>query len=273
MNAIVLLVIGSKYEQILEANRFQFEAYAKRCNATLEICRELPDPSMQGHLFTQKLLLPKKYEQYEWIAMLDLDVVISNSAPSILEIADASKGLGAILDPRGEDKFLYTNAHWFGHANPETLTTQRYFSDRGFEWNDKLMGSVNAGVWLAQPRLVADLLAKFYWDKTQFPEYFSMFEEAPMAYLTQIHDLFFPVDERFNQQLIYLIADQKPSFNTKVAKVQRWINKQLHKLFPGMSYVFLLPYIHLVEEGLKNNYILHFSGNFPIPEKLSNQIR
>lgn len=35
----------------------------------------------------------------------------------------------------------------------------------------------------------------------------------------------------------------------------------------------LQPYIQLVDKGLEENYILHFSGNFPIPENLSNQIK
>jgi lipopolysaccharide biosynthesis glycosyltransferase len=274
MNAIVLLAIGSKYEKILEATRSQFKAYAKRCNATLEICTELPDPTNQGHLFTQKLLIPKKYEQYDWIAFLDLDIVISESAPSIFETVDPSKGFGAILDPRGQDKFNYTNIHWFGHRQPEKLTTRWYFEDRGFEWDERLIGSFNAGVWLCQPKLVADLFANYYWERTKVPSGYAMHEEAPMAYLTQTHDLFFSIDERFNQQLIYLIADQGAYINTRVAKLQRWINKQLGKVHSKRETPFMLqPYIQFVDKSLKENYILHFSGNFPIPENLSNQIK
>lgn len=274
MRAIVLLAIGSKYEQIMEATRSQFEAYAKRCNAVLEICTQLPDPNNQGHLFTQKLLLPQKYEQYEWIAFLDLDIVISESAPSIFGAIDPNKGFGAILDPRGQDKFDYTNIHWFGHYHPEKLTTRWYFEDRGFKWDEKLIGSFNAGVWLCQPQLVADLFASYYWERTKEPSGYAMHEEAPMAYLTQINDLFFALDEKFNQQLIYLIADNNAYFNMGVAKAQRWLNKQLGKIFPGRrDSLMLKPYIYFVNRSLRENYILHFSGNFPIPNNLSNQIK
>lgn len=219
MRAIVLLAIGSKYEQLLEATRSQFEAYAKRCNATLEICTELPDPSNQGHLFTQKLLIPKKYEQYEWIAFLDLDIVISESATSIFDACEMEKGFGAILDPRGQEQFNYTNRHWFGHRHPEKLTTRWYFEDRDYEWDERLIGSFNAGVWLCQPKLVADLFADYYWEKTKLPSGYAIHEEAPMAYLTQRYGLFFSIDERFNRQLIYLIADKNAFFNTTISKL------------------------------------------------------
>lgn len=273
MRAIVLLAIGPKYVQILKENIAQFEIYAKRCDAHLEICTELPDPSNQGHLFTQKLLIPKKYSQYEWIAFLDLDIVISSSAPSIFDNLDKIKGFGAVLDPRGKAKFNYTNIHWFKHPHPEKLTTRWYFEDRGFKWNEKLIGSFNAGVWICQPSLVAELFARYYWEKTAGPDGYAMHEEAPMAYLTQTNDLFFALSEKFNQQLIYLIADKNVHINMRVAKIQRWLNKQASKLFGGQqNNIALKPYVDFVDQSLCDNYILHFSGNFPIPENLSNQL-
>ena len=274
MNAIVVIVIGAKYEKIYQSNRMQLEAYAKRCNATLEICRTPPDPEMQCHLLTQKLLIPQQYLQYEWIAFLDLDIAIAQDAPSIFDEIVPGKGFGAVLDPRGQPKFDFINIHWFKHPDPQNLTTQWYFQDQGFALNDKLMGSINGGVWLCQPKLVADLFANYYWAKAKSPDLYPMYEEAPMAYLTQSNDLFFALDEKFNQQLIYLIADQNPSFHTRIAKWQSWINKPLNKMFPARTSQFMLkPYVELVQKSLKENYILHFAGNFPIPKKLDNQIQ
>jgi len=65
MNAIVVLAIGAKYEKVLQETLPQLSAYAKRCNAHLEVCRSIPDPSMHGPLLTQKLLIPQLYKQYE----------------------------------------------------------------------------------------------------------------------------------------------------------------------------------------------------------------
>jgi len=100
-----------------------------------------------------------------------------------------------------------------------------------------------------------------------------MYEEAPMAYLSQVNDLFFAIDEKFNHQLIYLIADKDPEKNIRIAKLQRLINRPLNKLFPERSSQFMIkPYIEFVDHSLTENYILHFAGKFPIPKKLINQI-
>jgi len=204
---------------------------------------------------------------------LDLDIAISKNAPSIFNTTNPSKGFGAVLDPRGQPKFNLINQSWFKHLKPETLTPQWYFEEYGFESNDKVVGSINGGVWLAQPKLIGDLFADYYWGKDQKNSSKTMYEEAPMAYLSQVNDLFFAIDEKFNHQLIYLIADKDPEKNIRIAKLQRLINRPLNKLFPERSSQFMIkPYIEFVDHSLTENYILHFAGKFPIPKKLINQI-
>ncbi|MFT5760203.1 MAG: hypothetical protein ACI9LM_004987 [Alteromonadaceae bacterium] len=41
------------------------------------------------------MLIPHQYKQYEWIAFLDLDVLISNNAPSIFDFVDDTKAFAA----------------------------------------------------------------------------------------------------------------------------------------------------------------------------------
>ena len=49
------------------------------------------------------MLIPHQYKQYEWIAFLDLDVLISNNAPSIFDFVDDTKAFAAstIEEDRG----------------------------------------------------------------------------------------------------------------------------------------------------------------------------
>jgi hypothetical protein len=273
MNAIVVLAIGAKYEKVLNETLPQLSAYATRCNASLEICRNAPDPSARGPLLTQKLLIPKLYERYKWIAFLDLDIAISKNAPSIFDALDPKKGFGAVLDPRGQAKFNLINKIWFKHPNPEIQTPEWYFKEYGFSSNSKILGSINGGVWLAQPKLIGDLFANYYWGKDQSNSSQTMYEEAPMAHLSQVNDLFFKIDEKFNQQLIYLIADKDPEKNIRIAKLQQLVNRPLNKLFPNRTSQFMIKsYIDFVDNNLAENYILHFSGKFPIPAKLKNLI-
>jgi hypothetical protein len=273
MNAIVLMAIGAKYEAILEATRDQFEQYAQKCGAQLEICRTAPDPSMQGHLLTQKMLIPKIYSQYEWIAFLDLDVVISKKAPSIFESIENAKAFGAVLEPRNTQKFLSANHEWFNQSPEDIISLEDRFKNEGFEITPKLIGTINGGVWLAKPSIVGDLFANFYWQQQGSNAGYTFYEEIPMAFITQNADLFFPLDEKFNDQLIYFSCEKNARFNYFIIKTQEKINQLLKRFIPKReSFLFLPPYISLIETTLDSSFILHFAGGYPIPKKLKNSL-
>ena len=272
MNAIILMAIGPKYQEILEANRHQFESYAMRCNAQLEICSSPPDPSMLGHLFTQKLLLARQYQQYEWIAFLDMDILISKDAPSIFDFAQTDKGFGAILDPRGEKRFERANQQWHRQPALNQLSTLDCFINKGFPPSKDLQGTINGGVWLCQPNLVAKLFSDYYSAITKTPEGFAIYEELPMAYLAQSNGLFFSLDEKFNRQVLYLISEDGACFRFFITRLQKKINKRLQKLFPKRHPFLFSKYCEFINNALENNYIIHFSGGFPIPTGLKNTL-
>lgn len=272
MRAIILMAIGSKHQEMLEANRHQFEVYAKQCNAKLEVCESPPDPSMRSHLFTQKLLLAHQYRQYEWIAFLDLDILISKDAPSIFDFAESDKGFGAILDPRGERRFERANQKWHRQPALNKLSTQDCFTNKGFLASQDLKGTINGGVWLCQPALVAELFSNYYQSLSKSPEDFSMYEELPMAYLTQTRGLFFSLNEKFNRQVIYLISEDGAKFIYFIARLQKKINKRLQKFLPKYRPFFFPQYCKFINKSLENNHIIHFSGGFPIPPNLKNAL-
>lgn len=269
MNAIVLIAIGDKYEKLLNSVLPMFESYAKKCGAALEVCRKFPDPSMSGHLFTQKLLLPK---QYQWLAFLDLDILISKYAPSIFDYIQSDKGLGAIIEARDEDYFLLANKRWFKQAPEQIPSPEQIFSQRGFPPTVTPLKTFNGGVILCQPALVGNLFADYYWEITKNPTGFLMSEELPMGYMTQTNDLFFELDPKFNQQMIYLLADKKTVIPFYLTRLQQKINKRLNRFFKCQEPFIFNQYAKVVEKALKNNYIVHFSGNFPIPPNLKNAL-
>ena len=270
MNAIVLMAIGAKYEAILQETRDQFERYAEKCGAILEICRTPPDPSMQGHLLTQKMLIPKVYKQYEWIAFLDLDVVISKHAPSIFDNIDNTKGFGAVLDPIGEKVFFKTNHYWFNRAPNNITSIDDRFINEGFEFNPRIKGIINGGIWVANPKIVGELFAEYY---HEHENKLGFFEEISMSFLTQDSELFFPLDRRFNDQLIYFSCKENARFNYLTIKLQKKINQVLNRVIPKrVRYLFLQPYISLIEKTLDSSFILHFSGGYPIPKELKNSL-
>lgn len=268
MNAIVIMVIGSKYEKILESTREQFEKYANKCGAQLEICREIPDPSMHSHLLTQKMLLPQLYSKYEWIAFMDLDIVISKIAPSIFDQIQNGKGFGAVLDPHGEDIFFKSNHYWFSKSPDQITQLEDRFKNEGFEYNSKIIGIINGGIWVANTKAVGKLFSDFYFKQNKQNEFF---EEIPMSFISQNAELFFPLDNRFNNQLIYFSCEKNAIFNTFIIKMQEKINQVLRKFIQN-KILFFPQYISMIEKKLESNYILHFSGGFPAPPKLKNAL-
>ena len=152
MNAIVLLAIGERYVKYFESVKTQFETYAKKCNAELVLCTEAPDPTFKRNILCQKMLLPEIYSRYDWIAFFDLDVLISDTAPSIFNCIDQSKAFFAVTDPRGTEKFKNVVMNYWQLPHILEETHESYFVDRGFPKSSDAMKSINGGVFCANQK-------------------------------------------------------------------------------------------------------------------------
>ncbi|QWE12830.1 hypothetical protein [Polynucleobacter sp. AP-Titi-500A-B4] len=271
-NAIVVLAIGKKYEEILRSQKPQLEAYAARCNANLEIRTEPPDELNRGHLFTQKLLLPSLYIQYEWIAFLDLDIVISSIAPSIFDSIHPNKAFGAVIDQRKSRCFRMANKYWHRQERLNQTAVDLFYSEKGFKPHPKVKATINGGVWLCKPIEIAHIFKKFYEESVRNNQADYIYEEIPMSYLAHTNDQFFPLNPRFNKQVIYEIFKfGAPMY--WICRIQKKINKRLEKyLGLGENYFISSCYRKFITQLLGKNYILHFSGNFPIPKNSKNTI-
>ena len=258
MNAIVLMAIGEKYLKYFEYVRTQFESYAKRCNAELILCTEVPDPTFRRNILAQKMLLPKLYINYDWIAFFDLDVLISQNAPSIFDYVDESKAFSAVVDPRGTQKFKNVVLNVWGSPKILEETHQTYFTDRGFPNNPLLSGSINGGIFLCQPKKISSKFRDFYFsDFHEMPH-----EEAMMAYVSQSNNLFYELDERFNKQIMYEIYSNDEIILIINKKYFRFL-RRLHTYVKPFRFIYPASYKNFVNKQLEENYILHFSGGFP----------
>ena len=260
MNAIVLMAIGDRYTKLFKRVRCQFEDYAAKCNANLVICSELPDPTFKRNILAQKMLLPGLYRNYKWIAYIDLDVIISDHAPSIFDHADESKAFAAIVDPRGSTEFANVVNHFFRLPRILQETHESYFSDRGFPDHPFPKASINGGVFLCKTDELAQPFREFYFSGfREMPH-----EEAMMAYVSQSRNLFYPLDGRFNDQIIYEIYKDPsaPVINTIGGTYFRALRKLQRHLSPA-PWAFPPQYRAVVRDALKTNYIVHFSAGFP----------
>lgn len=264
--AVCVMSIGSgRYLKQYEIVKAQMKAYAARCSADFVFISEWPDKDKKRDSYSQKLLIADYMKEYELAAFFDLDIIISPNCPDIFENIPESCGLAAVLNPRGTQKFRKI------YADSERIlneTAKDYFASRGFEVNPaigaKLLGNINGGVLVFRPALVAGPFLDYYYSE-HIQGSNTAYEEAPMAYYAQTHDMFYALDERFNKMLHF--ESGRPEFENiyKVHhnKVYGLCDKILKKLFHQSN--MLLTGMHvkfvkaLIEEGA---YMVHMSGGF-----------
>ena len=260
MNAIVLMAIGDRYTKILKAVRTMFAEYAAFCNADLVVCDAPPDPGLTRNILCQKMLLPSLYRQYEWLAYFDIDILISQHAPSIFDAADDGGAFSAVVDPRGSFKFENVVRRFWKQPAILAETHESYFSDRGFPSHSFPMVSINGGVWLCQPQRIQELFHAMY-----FSDIGPMVhEEAMMAYVAQRAGLFFELEDKWNTQLIYEMftpVDSAVVREVESARFRAFQRRAAHS-FPRPE-TYPPAYEALINRTLTNCYCLHFSAGFP----------
>lgn len=255
------MVVGEKYQKQYQKFKSFFADYADKCDADLVIFNEPLDKGFYRPLLSQKLLVPSQLLNYEMGVFLDLDILISEDAPSIFDFLPDNKSFGAILDQRGSRKFNETWKHI-----PRILeeTTADYFTERNFKDSEKLQGSINGGVFVFRPKDVANIFSEYYYSKHNQGG-LNSFEETPMAYITQINDLFEPIDIKFNTQVLYELkgTESGKSVIYNELKIPNFVRKFYYK---KTGYVFFptLKYKKMIGEILKKSYFVHFAGNYPI---------
>lgn len=283
MNALIVMAVGVKYLQYFETLRPQFEAYARKCRADLIVCSEPPDPAFKRNILAQKMLLPERYKAFDWIAFLDLDVLISSAATSIFDCIDETKAFAAVADPRGTAKFANVVRYFW--RLPEILneTHQGYFVDRGFAPHPLLKASINGGAFLCKPSTIAGLFRDAYFSDLRetasggamIDRIAAQNDEAIMAYVSQTNNLFFELDERFNKQVIYQLYEESNSALIEkigTPEFQALVRRHNNNEFPSSIYDYPYRYRKFVARELERCCILHFSAGFPFVNVLQQTV-
>ncbi|MBT2620638.1 glycosyltransferase [Chryseobacterium sp. ISL-6] len=259
--AICLFIVGEKYQKLFNKSKVQFENYAKKCEADIVIIDKPLDETFFRPLLSQKLLIPSKTENYDIVLFLDLDIVISEEAPSVFDFLPEDKYFGAVLDPRGTEEFDKT----WGHI-PRILeeTSEKYFTDRHFEAHPLLQGSINGGVFVFRPKRVADIYKNYYFSNHNQGA-LNSFEETPFAYFSQINNWFEALPAKFNTQILYKIKGTAIGHQVEISEknIPKFFRKYYYKkkgncLYPTRQYK------NFVKRIIENNFFIHFSANYPI---------
>lgn len=268
--AICVMVIGKKYQKQFSYVKPQFEAYAKKYSATLHIIDTIPDPTFHRPLLAQKLLIPHLTQQYDLVLFLDLDILISENAPDVFNELNDDKAFGAILDARGSEEFIQT---WKADQRIIDETNLSYFTSRNFEASDKLYGCINGGVFIYRPTSVSKMFNDYYYSNHDQGA-FNSYEETPMAYYTQVNNLFQALDSRYNLQIMYKLKGTHGG--QEIMRKERKIPKFLRKLYyktNNCKFIPLKAYKELTDKLLTECYFLHFAGKYPFNFKIGKTIQ
>ena len=252
---------------MFEAVRSQFEAYAAKCKSDLELIREPLDRDNIHDYLTQRLLIPSRFSRCEIVAHVDIDVLIPQNLADIFESLPPQAGFSATVDPRATRAY---DKAW-GHARFAKLTHRQYFEEKGWKVDDSFV-SINGGVLVFRPRMVAELFESWYRDSSCFsghPDHYFQCEEGILAYLSQKHRLFAPLPVKFNKQIHYALHET-PRGHSVLSRYRSFAPRGTRKLLrsfgaPSNHVGFGRTYRLFVEELLQQGNLVHFAGNYPVP--------
>ncbi|MDC3410003.1 hypothetical protein OAY88_01570 [Alphaproteobacteria bacterium] len=258
-NAIVVMAVGARYQKILKRRKSDLEHYARKCGAILIVLSEPLDRSLNARgMLDQKLLIPSVFKEFDLVAFLDLDTLISSEAPSIFTQCNDA-GFHAV-PTLYDDKHKKLCERYFGII-PQNSSL--YFSDRG-KFDGDGFYSINGGVWVCRPAVVGAYLKDAY---IKLNENFSYHEpcadELTFAYETQIRNDLSILDQRFNYKIIYDIYGVDKFYN-EIGKRKRFkIYRKLESCFPNITLKYPRNYVNLITSTLSKNWIVHFAGRCP----------
>lgn len=286
-NAIVVMAIGKKYQKDFSFNKKKFYLYAKKINCDLIICDRPPDEKFKRSLMHQRMLLPSLYDNYEWIASLDMDLIISNNAPSIFNYINPEKGFGAFVIPRHTEKWKNGVKNYYLHSEEILKETHvSYFQSRNFPEFPKateIIASINDGVTLFNTKKVSKLFKEAYYsdfiptkkeNSTMIYRHPNANGEAIVAYLSQINNLFFSLPEKFNHIVLYNIFEDLKDPVSQIYKTRYFkLIRKIHSYTDIPNIIYPKVYKNFLSEQLKKCYFLTFHGNFPYKGiRLKNQL-
>ncbi len=182
----------------------------------------------------------------------------------IFDFVDETTAYAAVVDQRESQEFANVVNHFWRLPKILKETHQSYFTDRGFPVHPFRVASINGGVFLCRPNDIAELFRDFYFSGfSEMPH-----EEAMMAYVSQSNNLFFELDRRFNDQIIYEVYKDPNSPVVAATKGSRFrVLRKLQGPLELPAWTYPSAYRAMIREILKTNYIVHFSANFPFDNR------
>lgn len=243
--AIVILAIGEKYINIFNLYfRNSVEKYCKKYDYDLIVLNELVkyEADMNSKkILWQKLLIPEKYEQYDYVVVMDSDIYISdNASPLPINFIPEGKVAGS-----NERKYL-GNYEW-----REKIQEKNGWEKTGIDWyklsdeNKKYNDHLNSGFMIYQPKYHGKLLKKLYDDNINNYQKYHQGDQSILSIFLIDNDLIYWLDQRYNRVWYFWKEIMYPDFDSyditlKKKLVANFVNLNYFCHFTSMVDIDLL---------------------------------
>jgi hypothetical protein len=240
--AVIVFVIGDKYiNSFNKIFKLPLEQYCNKYNYKLFVLNNYIKPEInmdKKKFFWQRLLIPNKYKEYDFVVTIDSDIFINPLAPPF-PFNEIPIGKVAAINER---KYL-GNYEW-----REKIQEKNKWEKNGKEWyalsgeTKNYNDHINGGLVIYQPKYHADNLLKLYDQNIKnYMKYHQDDQSLLSSYLID-NNLIYWLDERYNRVWYFWKEIMYPNFNL--------LSPELKQLY--------------VHNFIKLNYFTHFTGQADI---------
>lgn len=219
--AIIILTVGDRY--IKKFNyyfRESVEKYCKKYNYDLFVLTELIkyENNMDSKkILWQKLLIPEKYSDYDYVIAMDSDIYVSDNAPELplKEIPDG-KVAGS------NERKYFGNYEWreeIQRKNGWEITGKDWYNISGEnrDYNDHL----NSGFVIYQPKYHAKIIRKLYDDNIDNYQKYHQGDQSILSLFLIDNNLIYWLDQRYNRVWYYWKEIFYPNFDSYDEKLKK----------------------------------------------------
>ena len=211
--AVVVFVIGDAYihhfNNIFKKNLVN---YCKKHNYELFILNELIKFEInmdRKKFFWQRLLIPNKFKEYDFVISIDSDIFINRNAPP-LPLNEIPQGKVAAVNERK----YFNNYEW-----REQIQLKNGWERTGKDWyalsgeNKNYNDHINGGLVIYQPKYHAEKFVDLYEKNiSKYMKYHQDDQSFLSSYLID-NDMIYWLDERFNKIWYYWREIFYPNFH------------------------------------------------------------
>ena len=197
--AIIIFVIGDNYiKKFNESFKSSVESYCQKYNYELIILNSLiknEEYMDKKKFYWQRLLIPNKFKDYDFVVSLDSDIFINPNAPP-LPFNEIPTGKVAAVNER---KYLGN------YELREQIQIRMGWEKTGKEWyalsgeNKEYNDHINGGLVIYQPKYHGEMFEQLYNNNISNYMKYHQDDQSILSSFLIDNDLIYWLDERFNR--------------------------------------------------------------------------